>query len=167
MKRIMKVTVLTACVGTMLCFVGCGKGGINNDAAVGAKKKVDSVEKVSLAPAEELIGFTRKIIAELAKHGVGSPISEEEIAEIKKLPSEDVQKALAKVKSSFPLFLSYSSIVKEINDRCKKMGGNPLVNDEDLAKNFDDFLQNKSTEEQREAISEAQDLLKRLQAVKD
>lgn len=166
MKRIMKVAALTACVGAMLCCAGCGKESVNNNAVAGAKKKVDSVEKVSLSPAEEMIGFARKMNAELAKHGVGPSISEEEIAEIKKLPLEDVQKELVKVKAAFPLFLSYSSIVKEVNDRCKKMGGNPLVKDEDLAKNFDAFLQKKS-EEQREAISEAQDLLKRLQAVKD
>ena len=37
MKRMMKVAALTACVGAMLCFAGCGKGDSNKGAVVDAK----------------------------------------------------------------------------------------------------------------------------------
>ena len=37
MKRIMKVAALTACVGAMLCFAGCGKGDADKGATDNAK----------------------------------------------------------------------------------------------------------------------------------
>ena len=37
MKRIMKVAALTACVGAMLCFAGCGKGDSDKGAVADAK----------------------------------------------------------------------------------------------------------------------------------
>jgi len=174
MKRIMKVAALTACVGAMLCFVGCGKGDTDKGAVVdsNATSNIGSVKGVTakqgkLSPTEELVNFTRQINAELAKHGADPLISEEEVADkVKKTSLENAQKQLVQIKSTFPLLMSYSSVVKEVNDICNKRGGNPYIDKDNITEKFRDFMM-MSDEKKRAEIADAQDLLKRLKAVGD
>lgn len=174
MKRMMKIAALTACVGVMLGFAGCGKG--DADKSTESDKKVTTqnqpikdvaTKQVSLSPAEEMISIARKINAELAKHGADPLVKEEEFSDlrkgadsIKELPAEWAQMKLA-----LSSFLVYSSVMKEVNDLSKKMGG-PYHDKKETQKDLMDFLL-KSRERQLEEIAEVQDLLKRLKSVKD
>lgn len=174
MKRIMKVAALTACVGAMLGFAGCGNGDADKGSAAEANAtstsgaaKVVAAKQGALSPAEEMISIARKINAELAKHGVDPLVKEEEFSDlrkeadsIKELPAE-----WAQMKSALPSFVVYSSVMKEVNDLSKKMGG-PYHDKEESKKDLMDFLL-KSKERQLEEIAEMQDLLKRLKAAKD
>lgn len=174
MERIMKVAALTACVGAVLGIAGCGnrdaeKGAAGVTKATTQNQQIKDVasKQVSLSPAEEMISIARKINAELAKHGVDPLVKEEEFSDLKK--EADAIKELpaewAQMKSALSSFLVYSSVMKEVNDLSKKMGG-PYHDKEEAKKDLMDFLL-KPRERQLEEIAEVQDLLKRLKSAKD
>ncbi len=155
MKRLMKVAALVACVGSMLSFSGCG--GSSEDSTTSAQPSA----RKSLSPAEEMAEFVRKINAELAKHGAEPMMSEAEIAELMTKPIEPDDKDLALIRVAFPQLQKYSRVVKEVNDRCEKLGVQPLVGKDDLHEKFMKFILKTSAAQQSD-IAEAQDVLKRL-----
>ena len=57
MKRILNVAALTACVGAMLCFVGCG------DSPAAAAKETAAAAKESAAAAKESAAVTPEAVA--------------------------------------------------------------------------------------------------------
>lgn len=163
MNKLIKVAMIVAGVGAMLSFVGCGKENANKGVAEDTKvasnngatkdvsiKSVGVATKNNLSPAEEIVSFARRINAELVKHGAKPLVSEEEIDQCKKLSSEEAQEQLVLMRSTFPLLMSYSSLVKEVNEFFKKTVGNPYLDKEKILERFGRFV--KDTSEDQQAI---------------
>ena len=75
--------------------------------------------------------------------------------------NEEREEVVGALQSTLPNLKVYSSVVKEVNDRCEKLGGQPLVGKDDLHKKFMKFILKTSAAQQSD-IAEAQDVLKRL-----
>lgn len=144
MKRLIKTATLVASVGAMLCFVGCGES--NNTSTTSAKTSTPK----ALSPREEMVEFSRKVNAELAKHGAEPMISDAQIAELetKQLEQEELD-ALVKIRSTFPVLQKYSSVLKEINDLCEQSAGKPIFKKDDISGKFGEFFEKSDAEQQQ------------------